>query len=63
MRNALVTRVLAAVGVYDALGVHPSASLAEIKTIYRKTCLHVHPDKCKVRRFGLTHPFRQHIRH
>ena len=40
-------RVLGAVGVYDALGLHPSVEMAEVRKVYRKTCLLVHPDKCK----------------
>ena len=47
MSDRIVERVLNAVGAYDALGVHPDTELNKVKKIYRKTCLQLHPDKCK----------------
>ena len=47
--SALVERVLNAKSVHDALGVSQIATAAEVRKVYRKTCLLVHPDKCKVR--------------
>ena len=46
---AVVTRVCRASGVYEALGVRHDATVPEMRRVYRKICLLVHPDKCKVR--------------
>ena len=46
--DALIERVLAASSVYDALGVARGATLDDVRKTYRKYCLRVHPDKCKV---------------
>ena len=45
---AVVERVVRARGVYDALGMLPGATISEMRKVYRRTCLLVHPDKCKV---------------
>ena len=51
--HVLVERIMRANGVHEALGMTPDATVADMRRMYRKTCLLVHPDKCQVRR-GLT---------
>ena len=46
--DALIQQVLGAQGVYDALGMARDATIDEVRKVYRKVCLRVHPDKCKV---------------
>ena len=54
--DALIERVLAASSVYDALGVARDATIYDVRKVYRKYCLRVHPDKCKVCASAFTAP-------
>ena len=46
--QALVQRVLNARTLCEALGVRSDATQSEMRKVYRRTCLLLHPDKCKV---------------